>query len=111
MRERSAGTARGINWAPHEGARVPCDRHARLPASQSNYGFAKRVSSLSGILGRSNAQALRGDRYRFFCPTTSGALPSHGALLIVSSAVSSRNCPAEGVAFPVMRDDATTDSG
>ena len=22
----------GNNWAPHEGARVPCDRHARLPA-------------------------------------------------------------------------------
>ena len=44
MRERSAGTAQ-INWAPHEGARVPCDRHARLPAlHRGDFGPDHRTS-------------------------------------------------------------------
>ena len=44
VRERSAGTAQ-INWAPHEGARVPCDRHARLPAlHRGDFGPGHRTS-------------------------------------------------------------------
>ena len=45
VRERSAGTARVTTGHLYEGARVPCDRHARLPAlHRGDFGPDHRTS-------------------------------------------------------------------